>query len=150
MRKIVYTRPDGGLSVVVPCIGTHETVTEAEAEARAYALLPPDAANPRWATDADFPPDRTFRNAWEDDGAAVKVNMPKARDIHRDKLRQLRAPKLAAEDTAFMRALEANDTAEAARIAQRKQALRDITADPRINAAKTPDELAQIGLELVR
>ena len=140
MRKIVYTRPDGGLSIVVPCIGTKEDLTEAEAEARAYAMLPPDAGNPRWAKDDEFPADRTFRDAWTDTGT-VSVDMPKAREIHREKLRQLRAPKLAAEDTAFMRAIEADDKAEAARVALRKKALRDVTDDPRIDAAKTPDEL---------
>src|SRR5437762_211267 len=48
----------------------------------------------------EVPRDRTFRNAWTDDGS-LSIDMDKARDIHRDRLRQLRAPKLAALDTAM-------------------------------------------------
>ncbi len=36
----------------------------------------------------------------------INVNMDKARDIHRDKVRQARTPKLAAKDVEFQRALE--------------------------------------------
>jgi len=42
---------------------------------------------------------------------------------------------------AFMRAVEAGDTAKQAEIAAKKQALRDATDDPVITAAQTPEEL---------
>lgn len=74
----------------------------------------------------------------------ITVNMSKAREIHRDRLRRLRAPKLAALDVAFMRAMESNDTARLAEIAKQKQTLRDVTADSRIDAAATPEVLLAV------
>lgn len=152
IRKIIYTRPDGGVSVVTPVINTHpgrEKITEAQAEQRAWDKLPKDALNPRYVDAADIPTDRTFRNAWEDAGG-VKVNMAKARELRRETLRGLRRPLLDALDVAYMRADELGDAAEQKRIAARKQALRDVTDDPAIEAAKTPAELAAVLPEALR
>lgn len=74
----------------------------------------------------------------------ITVNMAKAREIKREKIRIQRAPLLAALDVDFMRAVEAGDTAEQARIAAEKQRLRDAPDDPRIDAAQTPQELAAL------
>ena len=143
MRKIIFTRPDGGLSVVTPAINTFgevEGFTEADAEQRAWNKLPADAINPRWADASEVPADRAFRNAWEDTGK-IGVNMPKAREIHKDKLRQIRTPLLAALDVEYQRADEQGDAVLKAQIAAKKQTLRDVTKRPAITAAKTPDEL---------
>jgi hypothetical protein len=69
----------------------------------------------------------------------INVNMDKARDIHRDKVRQARNPKLAAKDVEFQRALETG--ADTATIVGEKQALRDAPAAAAIDAATTPEEL---------
>lgn len=69
----------------------------------------------------------------------INVNMDKARDIHRDKVRQARNPKLAAKDVEFQRALETG--ADTATIVSEKQALRDAPAAAAIDAATTPEEL---------
>jgi hypothetical protein len=87
------------------------------------------------------PSDRTFRNAWKLDGGAITVDMVKARNLHRDKLREMRKPLLEALDVEYQRADEAGNTAEKKKVGQKKQALRDVTADPSIDAATTPDEL---------
>ena len=71
----------------------------------------------------------------------INVNMQKARDIHRDKVRQARKPLLEAKDVAFMRAVEAGDADAQATVAAEKQALRDATAAAAIDAATTPDAL---------
>ena len=93
----------------------------------------------------DAPSDRTFRNAWRLDGdGAVEVDMDKAREIHREKLRGIRKPLLEALDVEYQRADEAGNTAEKKRVAAKKQALRDVTADPAIDAASTPDELKAV------
>lgn len=144
MRKIIFTRPDGGLSVVHPVINTLGEIdgfTEEEAEARAWAKLPKDAINPRFVEAADIPTDRTFRNAWEDTGAKIQPNMPKARSIHRDRIRELRKPKLEALDAAYLRADEIGDIALKASISLKKQALRDAPQYTAIDAATTPEEL---------
>ena len=99
----------------------------------------------RDASSLTVPADRTFRGAWQFNGAAVEIDMAAARDIHRDNLRREREPKLAALDVDYMKALEqGGDTAA---IAAQKQALRDITADARIEAAATPDELKALTLD---
>ena len=98
----------------------------------------------RDAASLTVPSDRTFRGAWQFNGNAVEVDMAAALGIHKDNLRQERAPRLADLDVAYMKALEAGSGA--ADIAAQKQTLRDITNDARIAAASTPDELKALDL----
>lgn len=91
--------------------------------------------------DEEIPEDRTFRNAWKDTPKGITVDMAKAREIHKNRLRSKRAPLLAALDTQYMRADEEGNAAEKNRIAKRKQELRDLTADSSIARAKTPADL---------
>ena len=101
----------------------------------------------RDASSLTVPADRTFRGAWQFSGSAVDIDMAAARDIHRDNLRQARKPLLDALDVDYMKALEqGGDTAA---IAAQKQVLRDVTADPRIDAAATPDELKALTLDVL-
>jgi len=72
----------------------------------------------------------------------ITINMAKARDIHRAKMREARAPILAALDVQFQRALESN--ADTSAIVAKKQALRDVTSDPAIEAAQTTDQLKAV------
>ena len=147
MRKIIYLRPDGGLSVVHPVINTFGEApgfTENDALQRALAKLPVNAINPQVVEANAIPTDRTFRNAWKVSGAGIAVDMPKAREIHRVKLRDLRKPKMEALDAAYLRADETGDIAEKQRIAAQKQALRNVTADPAIEAAQTPEQLKAV------
>jgi fibronectin type 3 domain-containing protein len=74
----------------------------------------------------------------------ITVDMTKAREIKRDQLRAERRPLLEQLDVQFMRAQEQGDQTKADEIAARKQALRDVTADPAIDAATTPDELKAV------
>ena len=67
------------------------------------------------------------------------INMSKARDIHREKIRYARAPKLAELDVEFQKALETGS--DTAAIVSKKQALRDAPADSAIESAKTAAEL---------
>jgi hypothetical protein len=99
----------------------------------------------RDAASLTVPADRVFRGAWQFNGAAVEIDMTKARDIHRDNLRAERAPRLAKLDVDYMKAMEqAGDTAA---IAAEKQALRDVTDDARIADAATPDALKALTLD---
>lgn len=96
-------------------------------------------------TMSDAPPsDRSYRNGWTLEGSKVVHDMTKCRDIHRDKLRAARAPLLAALDIEYQRADETRDNARKQQIVAEKEALRDVTADPRIDAAKTVDELKAV------
>ena len=68
--------------------------------------------------------------------------MTKAKEIHKDKIREAREPKLAALDIEFQKALETgSDTAS---IVSKKQALRDAPANTAIDAAKTESELKAV------
>ena len=55
----------------------------------------------------------------------VVINMPKARGIQMDKIREVRNKELVKKDIEFMKALEADDGSSTA-IAVEKQTLRDI------------------------
>jgi hypothetical protein len=67
----------------------------------------------------------------------ITINIAKAKDITKDRLRVEREPLLAAQDVAFQRALETN--ADTAAIVAEKQRLRDITN--LVDACSTVDEL---------
>jgi hypothetical protein len=69
---------------------------------------------------------------------SIRINIDKAKAIKLDALRAERAPKLAALDVAFMRAVEQGDTAAQASIAAEKQALRDVTK------VALPDDVATL------
>lgn len=103
-----------------------------------FPELPKTASDVRIVEDADIPTDRTFRNAWRPD---FTIDMQKAREVVRSRIRHARTPILEALDKDYMRALEAGDTARCLEIVAKKQALRDAPANPAIEAAQTPDEL---------
>lgn len=103
--------------------------------------LPDHATNVRVVEASEVPADRTFRNAWKDEGFVITVDMPQAREIHRDYLRELRKPKLEALDVQYLIAQEQGNQALMAGIAAQKQVLRDATDYPAIEAATTPEEL---------
>ena len=65
-----------------------------------------------------------FFDAWEQTGGKVTVNLQKAREVTKTRLRVEREPLLVAQDVAFQRALEAG-TSTAAIIAE-KQRLRNL------------------------
>lgn len=120
--------------------------TEDEFLARVIAKdVPTDATNARVLDVSDLP-DAAFRNAWSIEKDKVAVDMPKARAIHRDRLRQRRTALLEALDVESLRAIERmfSTHPELAAIVAKKQALRDVTADPAIAAAKTPAELKAV------
>ena len=93
----------------------------------------------RDAASLKTPSDRTFRGAWQFSGNAVEVDMVKARDIWRDKIRQARLSEFEALDAAFMKALETG--ADTSTIVAQKQALRDAPDHVDIDAATTPAQL---------
>ena len=61
------------------------------------------------------------------------INMAKAREIHKNKIRESREPKLVELDIEFQKALETG--ASTTDIVAKKQALRDAPADSGITAA---------------
>ena len=68
---------------------------------------------------------------------AIIIDINKAKNITKDRLRQERKPLLEAQDVAFQRALESG--ADTSAIIAEKQRLRDITKQ--VDAANTLEEL---------
>ena len=140
MKHVLISRTDGGVSIL-----SARDETNLEAEVGKWRTSCPGLyVSHREIAVASIPADRTFRDAWVSLGGRVQVDMPKAREIHRGRLRVMRKPKLDALDAEYMKALEAGDTARQASVAATKQALRDVTADPAIEAARTPDALKEV------
>ena len=70
----------------------------------------------------------------------ININIPKAKDITKDRLRAERKPLLEAQDVLFMKAQESS--ADTTAIVAEKQRLRDITKD--VDSCTTTDELKSL------
>lgn len=88
---------------------------------------------------------RHHRDAMELSGDVIQHNMPEARELHRHLLRHQRAEKLLILDAAYNGAVATGDTARADEIEATRAALRDLTDDPRIDAATNIGELVEVG-----
>ena len=87
------------------------------------------------ASTATVPANRDFRGAWSLSGNVISEDLAKAKEIFRDKIREVRGPLLAAEDVTYMKALEADDADAKAASVTAKAALRDAPAAAAIDAA---------------
>jgi len=87
---------------------------------------------------SELPSDRYIKS-WYIANGQININMETAKDHVRGFLRMWRTKFLSELDIAFQRAMETGaDTTE---IVAQKQYYRDVTSDPRIDAAQTTDEL---------
>lgn len=130
---IIFTNERGSVSV---CIPTGELPIE-----QVQAKDIPSGLD-SYIVRADTLPenDNDFFDAWEQTKGVVTVNLSKAREITKARLRAERDPLLAAQDVAFQRALETG--ADTSKIVAEKQRLRDITS--LADAAETLAELRAI------
>ena len=87
------------------------------------------------------PSDRHFRNAWAISGKVITEDMTKAKEIFKDKIREVRKPLLEAEDVVYMKAMEADDGSAKTASVNKKKALRDAPAAKAITDADTIDKL---------
>jgi hypothetical protein len=72
----------------------------------------------------------------------ITINLDKAKEITKNRLREERKPLLEAQDVAFQRALEAGSDTTA--IVAEKQRLRDVTT--LVDTVTTLDELKSLGV----
>jgi hypothetical protein len=87
------------------------------------------------AANVTMPSDRHFRGAWSLSCSVISEDIATAKEIFRDKVREVRKPLLDAEDVVYMKAMEADDaTAKAASVAK-KTSLRDAPDAAAIDAA---------------
>ena len=87
------------------------------------------------ASTASVPSDRHFRGAWSLSGKVISEDMTAAKVIFKDKIREVRAPLLEAEDVTYMKALEAGDSDAQAASVTAKNALRNAPAASAITNA---------------
>ena len=87
------------------------------------------------AATATVPANRDFRDAWSLSGSVISEDLDKAKELFKDKIREVRGPLLTAEDVVYMKALEADDATAKAASVTKKQALRDAPAASAIDAA---------------
>lgn len=79
MKKIIYTRPDGGISVIHPAPGIDlQTVLQKD--------IPTDATNVQILDETEIPQDRLFRNAWRCPDKQIVHDMNECRTLYRQKL----------------------------------------------------------------
>jgi hypothetical protein len=115
-QVIIYTNENGNVSVCVPT-GELDIQAVKEKDTPEHSII----------VDMDSLPnaDNDFFDAWELQDSVVSVNLSKAKEITKKRLRMEREPLLAAQDVAFQRALETG--ADTTAIVAEKQRLRDIT-----------------------
>lgn len=129
MKLIAISRADGGVSVM-SCNGVvADEVAKWQQSSAVAALSYREIESDFNFSSLDVDP---YRDALKDAGVSLSHDMPKAREIHRKKMRDAREPKLAALDVEQLRGRN---------VEAQKQALRDVTSDPRIDAATTVEEL---------
>lgn len=106
---------------------------------RDIALIVPSGATDIEIVDREsVPADRTFRAAWK---PGFKIDMEKAKNIWREKIRQKRKDVLSSLDMQYMQADEIDDKQKKKAISIQKQFLRDLPADKAIEDATTPEAL---------
>ena len=133
--RIIYTTDEGTVAILIPTdecgLSIEEIAAKDVPEGKEYKIV--DVS--------ELSSDRTFRNAWVLDNE-ITVDIPKAKVITKNKLREQRKPLLEAQDILFMQAQESgSDTSD---IVTEKQRLRDITNQ--VDSMTTVDELKGVSV----
>ena len=115
-QVIIFTNSNGGVSVCIPT-----------GELDIQAVKAKDTPSHSIIVDTSVLPeaDNDFFNAWELADGVVTVNLDKAKEITKTRLRAEREPLLAAQDVLFQRAQE--EGADTTAIVDEKNRLRNIT-----------------------
>ena len=93
------------------------------------------------ASTVTVPANRDFRGAWSLSGNVISEDLATAKEIFKDKIREVRAPLLDAEDVVYMKAMEADDAQAKAASVTKKNNLRDAPAASAIGSASNISEL---------
>lgn len=115
MSFITYPQSNGKVAVVIPT-GNVQSAIKDVPKNTLYKIV------------SSLNIDNDYFNAYEfDETDGAKVNLEKMKEIHKDKWRIARKPKLEKLDIDFMKAVEIGDSNKQSEIATQKQALRDVT-----------------------
>ena len=128
MSKIIYTNSDGTVSIINPTGDVNDAIKDV-----------PSGLSYEIVEDSVIPTDRTFRNAWIQNNKTIETDIAKAREIHKNNIRNARTPKFAELDIEFQKALETSSSTTD--IVSKNQTLRDAPADSGIASADTEAKL---------
>lgn len=141
-KVIVYTREDGCVSLVHPNYAARGEDTEGAFISKLIKRhVPAGASNIKVVDASELPQDKTFRNAWKQNGSKIEVDMNAAREIQKQRIRQVRDPILAALDVEYIRAQEENNITKQQTIVTKKNELREAPSHSDLAAAASPEEL---------
>ena len=131
-QRIIYQNAEGGVSIIIPTgeLSIEEVAAKDVPEGVAYEIVEDDA----------IPSDRFFRNAWVANGAAVDVDLDKAKDIGHDMRRTKREAEFAPFDAIIMKQIPGNNAVESEEARQQIRFKYALIQDV-IEAAETPDEI---------
>ena len=115
-QVIIFSNSNGGVSVCIPT-GELDIHAVKAKDTPSTSIIVQDSELPQ--------ADNDFFNAWELANGVVTVNLDKAKEITKARLRTQREPLLAAQDVLFQRAQESGGDTTA--IVAEKNRLRDIT-----------------------
>jgi len=135
MKRIIYQSESGGVSVIIPTESVDLALKDVP-EGVAYKIVEDDA----------IPTDRFFRNAWVANGAAVDVDLDKAKDIGHDLRRTKREAEFAPFDEIIAKQIPGLDATEAE---ASRQVIREKYAliQDAIDIAEDPDTI-KLALEV--
>ena len=120
-KRVIFDNGEGGVSILIPAPNCPLTLEQV------IAKDVPAGRDKDTLEASDLPNDRTYRSAWTKGTGRVDINVDKAKEIHKDKIRAVRDPLLEAEDVAYMRADEEGNNSGKQAVRARKRALRDAT-----------------------
>ena len=135
-KVIIFTNDNGGVAVCIPSGELPiEQVQAKDIPAGVQSYIVDKTSLPL--------EDNDFFDAWEQTGGVITVNISKAKELTKARLRSEREPLLAAQDVLFQRALESGGDTTA--IVAEKNRLRDITV--LVDAETTLAGLRSIGVQ---
>ena len=144
-KRAIYENDEGVCCVIIPSPrelregGNLEEMFTKAADGHHFEIIE--------ATDQ--PSDRYFRDAWKKNVNKIDIDMPKARNIHMDKLRIKRDEKLKTLDVEWQKETERGNSKNAQDVAYIKQTLRDLPQTLDLSTVETPDELRLILPEIL-
>jgi len=127
-KRIIWTEPSGQVAVLYPVLPVEDCIKDVPSGLDFFIIQ-----------DSEIPKNTFFERAWKIVDGKIEMDIAKAREVHREHVRNVRASKLAELDVEFQRALETS--ADTTSIVSKKKALRDAPANSAIDAAKTEAEL---------
>ena len=131
--RVVYKNEDG-VAIIIPSRG--ENIDEVIAKGG------PDGAEYKIIEASEIPSDREFREAWEY-SSGVDVSFEKAKEVQRNRWREVRRGLFNVLDIEFLRASEIGDAEKIDIIKQKKQILRDVTLTD-LSSVTSLEELKEI------